>query len=109
MAITMTETAAARAQKMIDGRGKPTTQGIRVGIKTSGCSGLSYVLEYVDDPQEGDAVFESFGVKVFVDPKSLLYIDGTEIDMEVGIMKSGFVFKNPNEKGACGCGESFAV
>ncbi|KCX77645.1 iron-sulfur cluster assembly accessory family protein, partial [Acinetobacter baumannii 940793] len=84
-------------------------EGIRVGVKTSGCSGLAYVLEFVDDIDEHDQIFEQFGVKVFVDPKSLVYLDGLEMDYVKNGLNEGFEFNNPNKKGECGCGESFTV
>ena len=107
MAITLTETAAERVQDFLDNRGKGL--GLRVGIKTSGCSGMAYVLEFIDDVDEGDKVFESQGVKIIVDAKSLLYIDGTELGYGKEGLNEGFQFNNPNVKGECGCGESFTV
>ena len=107
MAITLTETAAGRVQAFLDNRGKG--MGLRVGIKTSGCSGMAYVLEFIDDTEDGDEVFESQGVKIIVDAKSLLYIDGTELDYGKEGLNEGFLFNNPNVKGECGCGESFTV
>ena len=83
--------------------------GIRVGVKTSGCSGLAYVLEFVDDVEPEDQVFTSHGVNVIVDPKSLAYLDGTEMDFVKEGLNEGFKFTNPNQKGECGCGESFTV
>ena len=107
MAITLTEAAAERVQAFLDNRGKGI--GLRVGIKTSGCSGMAYILEFIDETEEGDKVFESQGVKVIVDAKSLLYIDGTELDYGKEGLNEGFQFNNPNVKGGCGCGESFTV
>ena len=107
MGITLTETAAERVQDFLDNRGKGL--GLRVGIKTSGCSGMAYVLEFIDETEEGDKVFESQGVKIIVDAKSLLYIDGTELDYGKEGLNEGFQFNNPNVKGECGCGESFTV
>jgi iron-sulfur cluster assembly protein len=107
MAITMTETAAKHVANQLQGRGKGV--GIRVGITTTGCSGMAYVLEFVDEAESTDEVFEDHGIKIIVDPKSLLYIDGTEMDfVKVGV-NEGFEFRNPNVKGECGCGESFSV
>jgi iron-sulfur cluster assembly protein len=83
--------------------------GIRVGVKTTGCSGMAYVLEFVDELMEEDQVFEGHGVKVVVDPKSLLYIDGTQMDFVKEGLNEGFKFTNPNSAGECGCGESFTV
>lgn len=107
MAITLTETAAERVQAFLDNRGKGI--GLRVGIKTSGCSGMAYVLEFIDEADEDDNIFESQGVKIIVDAKSLLYIDGTELDYGKEGLNEGFQFNNPNVKGECGCGESFTV
>lgn len=106
--VTMTERAAEKAQAMIDNRGVPGTM-IRIGVSTSGCSGMSYKLEYADAAEEGDKVFECHGIKIVVDPKSMLYIAGTEVDYVTEQFKSGFKFTNPQEKAACGCGESFSV
>ena len=107
MAVTMTEAAAERVRKFLQGRGKGL--GLRLGVKTSGCSGMAYVLEFVDDLQPEDTVFEEQGVKIVVDSKSLAYLDGTELDFAKEGLNEGFKFKNPNVKGACGCGESFTV
>lgn len=107
MAITMTETAASHVSKHLAQRGKGL--GIRVGVRTSGCSGLAYVLEFVDQAEEGDKVFEDRGVKVVVDEKSLVYLDGTELDFVTEGLNEGFKFTNPNVNGECGCGESFTI
>lgn len=107
MAITMTEIAAEHVKAHLQQRGKGL--GIRVGIKTTGCSGMSYVLEFVDEANEEDAVFESQGVNIVADPKALAYIDGTEMDYVKNGLNEGFEFTNPNTKGECGCGESFTV
>ncbi|NOL49405.1 iron-sulfur cluster assembly protein IscA [Pelistega europaea] len=107
MAVTLTEKAAKHVQRNLDKRGKGL--GLRVGVRTSGCSGMAYKLEYVDELDAHDQVFESFDVKVFVDPKSLPYIDGTELDFVREGLNEGFKFKNPKEKASCGCGESFSV
>lgn len=105
--ITLTEKAAERVSKFIANRGKGL--GLRLGVKTNGCSGMAYVMEFVDELQDGDAVFESKGVKVIVDPKALVYLDGTEVDYAREGLNEGFRFSNPNEKARCGCGESFSV
>ena len=105
--ITLTETAADRVKDFLVNRGKGV--GLRLGVKTTGCSGMAYILEFADAAEEGDEVFESQGVKIFVDPKSLVYIDGTELDFTKEGLNEGFKFKNPNEKATCGCGESFTV
>ena len=107
MAISMTEAAARHVQRSIEGRGKG--MGIRLGVRTTGCSGLAYVLEFVDDVSAEDQVFENFGVKVIIDPKSLVYLDGTELDFVKEGLNEGFKFNNPNVRGECGCGESFNV
>jgi iron-sulfur cluster assembly protein len=107
MAIQLTDIAATRVQNFIDNRGKGI--GLRLGVKTTGCSGMAYVIEFVDELRDGDSVFESKGVKVVVDPKSLIFLDGTEVDFAKEGLNEGFQFKNPNAKDACGCGESFTV
>jgi len=105
--VTLTEKAARHVQRYIAKRGHGI--GLRFGVRTTGCSGLAYKLEYVDDANGEDQVFESHGVKVFVDPKSLAYIDGTELDFVREGLNEGFKFNNPNVKDQCGCGESFRV
>jgi iron-sulfur cluster assembly protein len=107
MALTLTEKAAKHVQKSLTNRGKGI--GIRLGVKTSGCSGMAYVMEFVDDVEDNDQVFESQGIKIIVDPKSLVYIDGTELDFVREGLNEGFKFHNPNVKNECGCGESFNV
>ncbi|MGE0152575.1 MAG: HesB/IscA family protein [Reyranellaceae bacterium] len=106
--MTITEAAAERVRELIARRGKPTF-GVRIGVRTKGCSGLSYTLEYADDKAPADELVEAHGVRLLVDPKASLFLIGTEMDYEVEKLKSGFVFRNPNEKGRCGCGESFHV
>jgi len=106
--MTVTPAAAARVKALIDGRGKPTA-GVRIGVRTKGCSGLSYTLEFADSQQPMDEVVEADGVKLLIDPKASLFLIGTEMDYAEEKLKSGFVFTNPNEKGRCGCGESFHV
>lgn len=107
MAITMTDAAVERARNYLDKRGKGV--GIRLGVKTTGCSGLAYVMEFVDAIDDTDTVFEHKGVKVIIDGKSLVYLDGTELDFVKEGLNEGFEFNNPNAKGECGCGESFNV
>ena len=107
MAISMTAAAARHVRGYLDNRGKGI--GIRLGVRTSGCSGLAYTLEFADEMQSEDLVFESEGVKVIVDPKSLLYLDGTQLDYTREGLNEGFKFNNPNVKDACGCGESFNI
>lgn len=107
MAITLTEPAAERVKNFLSNRGKGI--GLRLGVKTMGCSGMAYVLEFVDEMNPEDTVFEDAGVTVIVDPKSLVYLDGTELDYARDGLNEGFKFNNPKEKAACGCGESFTV
>jgi iron-sulfur cluster assembly protein len=107
MAVTLTERAANHVRNFLVKRGKGI--GLRVGVRTSGCSGMAYTLEFADEAAETDNQFESHGVKVFVDPKSLAYLDGTELDFVREGLNEGFKFNNPNVKGQCGCGESFSV
>jgi iron-sulfur cluster assembly protein len=105
--ITVTETAAKKIKKNLTNRG--TGMGIRLGVRTTGCSGLAYVLEYVDALAPEDTAFEQDGFVVVVDPKSLTLMDGIEIDYVRQGLNEGFEFKNPNEKDRCGCGESFRI
>jgi iron-sulfur cluster assembly protein len=107
MGISMTAAAANHVAKFLANRGKGV--GIRLGVRTSGCSGMAYVLEFADALEADDLVFEDHGVKVIVDSKSLLYLDGTELDYTREGLNEGFKFRNPNVKDACGCGESFNV
>ncbi len=107
MAITLTESAADRVKAFLENRGKGI--GLRLGVKTSGCSGMAYVIEFADTIDDDDEVFEDKGVKVLVDPKSLIYLDGTEVDYSKEGLNEGFKFNNPNTKDSCGCGESFTV
>ena len=105
--ITLTERAAAHVSSFISKRGKGV--GLRLGVKTTGCSGLAYKLEFADEVAPEDHQFESHGVRVLIDPKSLAYLDGTELDFVREGLNEGFKFNNPNEKDRCGCGESFNV
>jgi len=107
MAITVSEAAARHVNRYLTKRGKGL--GVRLGVKTTGCSGLAYKLEYVDEAEPEDVIFEAHGIKVLVDPKSLAYIDGTELDFVREGLNEGFRFNNPNERDRCGCGESFRV
>ena len=107
-AIQLTEAAAQRVQELLDQRGKPSL-GIRIGVRSKGCSGLSYTLEYADKKDPMDELVEQHGVTVLIDPKATLFILGTQMDYVEEKLQSGFVFRNPNEKGRCGCGESFHV
>ena len=106
MAITITETAAKEIRKLAEKRGTPDS-ALRAGIRGGGCTGFSYLFEWSDGaPKEHDKVFERDGIKLYVDPKSFVYLDGTELDFITSMMGHGFKFKNPNVKGSCGCGES---
>ena len=107
MAVTLTEAAAERVTTFLASRGKGV--GIRLGVRTSGCSGMAYQLEFADAIDDGDLVFEDRGVKVIINPKSLVYLDGTELDYGKEGLNEGFKFNNPNVKNECGCGESFNV
>jgi iron-sulfur cluster assembly protein len=105
--ITLSELAASKVKKNMEARGHGL--GIRVGVKTTGCSGMAYVIEYVDVPRAEDISFVSYSIHIFVDPKSLTYLDGVEMDWVRNGLNEGFDFKNPQEKARCGCGESFTV
>ncbi|MEN8763314.1 MAG: iron-sulfur cluster assembly protein IscA [Thiogranum sp.] len=107
MAITLTDAAADRVRSFLQKRGKGL--GLRLGVRTSGCSGMAYVLEFIDELDEDDVVFEAQGVKVVIDPKSMVYLDGTELDFAKEGLNEGFKFNNPNVKDECGCGESFNI
>jgi iron-sulfur cluster assembly protein len=107
-AMSVTDAAAERIQALLAKRGKPSV-GVRVGVRARGCSGLSYTLEYADDKGKYDEVIEAKGVTILVDPKAVMFIIGTEMDYVEEKLQSGFTFRNPNEKGRCGCGESFHV
>jgi iron-sulfur cluster assembly protein len=106
--ITLTELAAEKVQGMLSRRGTPEA-AVRLGVTTSGCSGFSYKLEYADQLEEGDLEYEQHGVRLVIDEKSLLTMDGTQMDYETKQFKSGFKFTNPKTKEECGCGESFKV
>lgn len=107
MAITLTAKAADRIRHFMEQRGKGVA--LRLGVKTTGCSGMAYVMEYADSIEDDDVVFEDQGVRVVVNPKSLVYLDGTELDYAREGLNEGFRFNNPNVKDMCGCGESFNV
>lgn len=108
MSLSVTERAAARIREIITQQGLTTEHGVRLGVKSGGCSGLEYVLE-IDHPGDNDRKFESNGLTVFCDPKSYLYINGTEVDFESDLLNGGFKFLNPNASRSCGCGTSFTA
>ncbi len=107
-AMSVTEAAVERIQALLAKRGKPSA-GIRVGVRSRGCSGLTYTLEYADEKGKFDEVVEANGVTILIDPKATMFIIGTEMDYVEDKLQEGFTFRNPNEKGRCGCGESFHV
>jgi iron-sulfur cluster assembly protein len=107
MKVGVTEAAARHISRYLTRRGKGV--GVRLGVKTTGCSGLAYKIEFVDEVAADDVVFEDLGVKIIVDAKSLPYIDGTELDFVREGLNEGFKFNNPNERDRCGCGESFRI
>ena len=107
MAITLTDAAADRVSQFIANRGKGL--GLRLAVRTTGCSGMAYVIEFADDVDEADVVFNDNNVKVVIDKKSLVYLDGTELDFVKEGLNEGFKFNNPNVKDECGCGESFTI
>jgi iron-sulfur cluster assembly protein len=107
-AINLTAAAVERVRALLEKRNKPSV-GIRIGVRTKGCSGLSYTIEYADAKGPADEVVEQDGVTVLIDPKATMFILGTEMDYVEEKLQTGFVFRNPNEKGRCGCGESFHV
>ena len=106
--IEISDAARSQIGALLDSRGKPSA-GIKIGIKTKGCSGLSYTLEYADEISEYDEIVDAGDFKVIVDPKAIMFVVGTQMDFVEEKLQSGFVFNNPNEKGRCGCGESFHV
>ncbi len=107
MSISLTENAAKRVKTYLEKRGEGV--GVRLGVKTTGCSGMAYTIEFADKIEAEDHVFEDQGVKVIINPKSMVYLSGTQLDFAKDGLNEGFQFKNPNEKDRCGCGESFSV
>ena len=107
MSISLTNSAANHVKGYLEKRGKGV--GVRLGVKTTGCSGMAYTIEFADQIENEDQVFEDKGVKVIIDPKSMVYLSGTELDFTREGLNEGFKFTNPNEKDRCGCGESFSV
>ncbi len=106
--ITLTDIAAERARALMERSDKPVV-GLRVGVKSRGCSGLSYFVEYAEEQKKFEDVVEDKGVKIFIDPTAVMFLIGSEMDYVEEQFQTGFVFKNPNEKGRCGCGESFHI
>ncbi|MBI3710815.1 MAG: iron-sulfur cluster assembly accessory protein [Proteobacteria bacterium] len=106
--MTVSPAALAQVKRLLEKRGKPSA-GVRVGVRTRGCSGLSYTLEYADSKSAMDEAVEQDGVTILIDPKASMFLFGTEMDFVEEKLQAGFVFRNPNEKGRCGCGESFHV
>lgn len=107
--ITLTDAAATRVRALMDKAGDEGVIGLRVGVKNTGCSGLSYIVEYAKEQKRFEDVVEDKGVKIFIDPTAVMFILGSEMDYQEDKLFSGFVFNNPNETGRCGCGESFSV
>ena len=106
--IKLTDTAANRIKEIISNADSKTI-GVRVGVKSGGCAGMSYIMEYATDKKKNDEVIDEKGVKVFIDPAAIIYLLGTEMDYKRNKFSSEFVFKNPNETERCGCGESFKI
>ena len=106
--VSLTDAAARRVKELIEKSERPVF-GLRLDVKTTGCSGLGYVVEYAEERREGEDVVEDKGVAICIDPMAQMFLFGTEIDYEESTLQSGFVFRNPNEAGRCGCGESFSV
>jgi len=109
MAISITQRAAAKIHEAFKANDMPENSCLRVGIKGGGCSGFSYTLDVAAEPGQGDQIFESEGLRLICDPKSYLYLNGTEVDYSDDLLKGGFVFNNPNAKASCGCGASFSA
>ncbi|MHC4563518.1 MAG: HesB/IscA family protein [Planctomycetota bacterium] len=109
MALTITERAAARIRKVFAEHHMPETAALRLGVKGGGCSGFSYTLDIAEAPAEDDELFEDSGVRLVTDPKSYLYLNGTEVDYNDDLLNGGFIFNNPNAKKSCGCGASFSA
>ena len=107
--MSVTPAAARRIKHLLDTQGGPDAEGIRLGVRTAGCSGMAYTMDFAREVRAGDEVVDADGVKVVVDPKAVMYLIGTEMDFVEDKLGASFVFRNPNEKGRCGCGESFRV
>jgi iron-sulfur cluster assembly protein len=106
--MSLTDAAASRVRELTETAGKPVL-GLRVGVKNGGCAGMAYTVEFADEAEPLDEIVEDKGVKLLVDPKALMFLLGTEMDYETGTVASGFVFRNPNQVGSCGCGESVTL
>ena len=106
--MTLSEAAAERIRSLIAGAGRPIA-GLRVGVRNGGCAGMSYTMDYAETVEPLDEVVEDKGVKILIDPKAVLFLLGTEMDWKSDKLQSGFVFNNPNQVGACGCGESVSL
>lgn len=106
--MTVTQAAATRVQEIIENSDKPIA-GLKIGVKNGGCAGMEYTLDYAESITDGSDVIEDRGIKIVIDPKAILFLLGTEMDYEVSKLSSGFVFNNPNQTSACGCGESVAI
>jgi len=109
MSVSVSEKAAREVLRVMSEKDLPDSRGVRMGVKGGGCSGFSYVMSLENQPAIGDEVFEGHGLRLFVDPKSYLYLEGTQLDFNDDLSDRGFVFKNPNSSGTCGCGASFSV
>lgn len=109
MSISVTDKAAREVRRVLEQKSLGSDSGLRLGVKGGGCSGFSYVMNLEPRPARGDEIFESAGLKLFVDPKSYLYLEGTQVDFNDDLSQRGFVFKNPSSSGSCGCGASFSA
>jgi len=107
--IDVTDSAKKEIQRLLDENEHSAEGGLRLFVKGGGCAGMSYGMDVVDAPARQDKLFESDGLKIFVDPKSFLFLKGTRVDFKENMMGRGFVFENPNASGSCGCGTSFSV
>jgi iron-sulfur cluster assembly protein len=106
--VRLTEAAAARLRQIMS-EAKGQYQGVRVGVTNGGCAGMSYTMNYAENPNPLDEVMEDQGVKIFIEPKAILFLIGTELDFETGKLGAKFIFRNPNQTSECGCGESVAI
>jgi len=106
--MTLTDAAAERVRQIMAGSDKPIV-GIKVGVKNGGCAGMEYTMSYAEEVAQHDEIVEDKGVKILIDPKAIMFLLGTEMDYRTDVLKSGFVFNNPNQTSACGCGESVSI